>query len=74
MTDLEDYSLERLRKMIAETEETLAELKTELERRQLEAQEHEIEHLEEHMKKAALSLDTIREFLKLLLDEYRAKE
>ena len=74
MTHLNEYSVEHLQEMIRDTEETLTELKTEIERRQQLAQETEIEHLEEHLKRAVVSLGTIKEFLTLLLDEYREKQ
>ena len=73
MTELEDYSMQQLHEMIAETETTLADLKAELQLRQLSAQEHEIEHLDEHMNKAVVSLKAIRDFLKQLLDDYRSE-
>lgn len=72
MADLERLSLSDIRQMITATEQTLAELKEELVRREAEAQDYEIEHLELHMKNAELSLKTIREFLAFLLEERRA--
>lgn len=69
MNNLNILTTDRLRKLIRETEETLIELKTELERREQLNQDQEIEHLERHMKNAELSLTTIRNFLDFLMDD-----
>lgn len=71
MNNLNILTTDRLRRLIRETEETLIELKTELERREQLNQDHEIEHLERHMKNAELSLTTIRNFLDFLMDDMR---
>lgn len=72
MNNLNILTTDRLRKLIRETEETLIELKTELERREQLNQDQEIEHLERHMKNAELSLTTIRNFLNFLMDDMRS--
>jgi hypothetical protein len=72
MNNLNILTTDRLRKLIRETEETLVELKTELERREELNQNQEIEHLERHMKSAELSLTTIRNFLNFLMDDMRS--
>ena len=75
MNNLNILTTDRLRKLIRETEETLIELKTELERREQLNQDQEIENLERHMKSAELSLTTIRNFLKFLMDDmHNAKQ
>lgn len=76
MTDLSEDHLktlpvEALRVLVSETEETLAEIKEEIERRENQAQSREIEHLDVHMKNAELSLATIRNFFRYLRDELR---
>lgn len=71
MDNLNILTTDRLRKLIRKTEETLIELKTELERREQLNQDQEIEHLEHHMKNAELSLTTIRNFLDFLMDDMR---
>ncbi|EMI44983.1 MULTISPECIES: hypothetical protein [Pirellulaceae] len=73
MTDIEKISNESIRDLIADTESTLGELKAELMRREIAAQDMEIEHLEEHMRGAKLSLNTIKDFLAYLLVESRSK-
>ena len=69
MTNFNILTTDRLCKLIRETEETLIELKTELERREQLNQDQEIEHLERHMKNAELSLTTIQDFLNFLMDD-----
>jgi hypothetical protein len=71
MTDFHILTTERLRKLVAETEATLAELKDELERRETLNQTQEIAHLENHMKSAELSLTTIRDFISFLVNDMR---
>lgn len=73
MSELPRMSMKGLRKLIAETETTLQELNSELQRREEAAQETEIEHLEDHMKHAELSLNSIRGFLAILIEENRAR-
>ena len=75
MSDLQLKVLtnERLNKLIEETQETLNELKEEVGRRQQVQQEHEIMHLDNHMKSAELSLTTIRNFISYLLENSKKK-
>ena len=75
MSDLQIKVLtnERLNKLIEETQETLNELKEEVGRRQQVQQEHEIMHLDNHMKSAELSLTTIRNFISYLLEDSKKK-
>ncbi len=68
MSDIQMMTTQRLRALIAETETALSELKVELERREKVAQEHEIERLEDHMKNAELSLQSIKNFINYLLN------
>lgn len=69
MSDLQVLTTERLNKLIEETQQTLNELKNEVERREQQKKEHAIMDLDNHMKSAELSLTTIRNFIKYLLDE-----
>ena len=72
MNNLNVLTNERLSKLINETQETLDELKKEVERRYQVQQEHEILDLENHMKSAELSLTSIRNFIKYLMDDKTA--
>jgi hypothetical protein len=74
MTDVNVLSTERLRALIVDTESTLKELTVELERREFLQQANEIEHLEEHMIGAELSLNTIRRFLSYLVNDLKVKK
>jgi C4-type Zn-finger protein len=74
MTDINVLSTERLRALITDTEGTLKQLSAELEMRVFLEQENEIEKLEEHMKMAELSLDSIRQFLSLIINDLKGKE
>jgi len=71
MSDLDNLSNKRLRKLIHKSEETLNELKAELDRREKESQNHEIDELEQHMESAEVSLKTIRDFLASLSKDLR---
>ncbi len=71
MSNLKILTRKDLTNLIAETEETLGELKAELERREESAQEREIANLDNHFKSAELSLKSIREFLAFLLDDVK---
>lgn len=73
MSNLQILSTERLNKLIIETQNTLDELKHEVERREARSQEHEIAHLDSHMKSAELSLTTIKNFIAYLIDESKKK-
>lgn len=72
-SNLQRLPLNEIRQLIADTEQALAELKAELVRRETEAQDYEIEHLENHMKNAEISLNTIRDFLAFIMAEHRSK-
>jgi hypothetical protein len=74
MNNINVLSTERLRALITDTESTLKQLTVELERREFLKQENEIDHLEEHMKGAELSLDTIRQFLAYLINDLKDRE
>jgi len=69
MNNLNVLTSDRLSKLIDETQATLNELKAEVERRQKVQQEHEILNLENHMKSAELSLASIRNFIKYLIQD-----
>ena len=58
---------------LGDTEETLAELKAEMERRDEADQTREIDNLEEHMKNAELSLQTIRDFFRHLVEDMKSR-
>lgn len=64
---------EKLAALIGETESTLNDLKAEMERRDDVDRGHEIDKLDEHMKNAELSLQTIRDFVRYLVDDMRKK-
>ncbi len=74
MTNFNILSTERLRALITDTESTLKQLTAELERREFVEQENEIEHLEEHMKGAELSLSTIRKFLGYIVADLQGRK
>lgn len=69
MNELKTLTNENLRALIAQTEKTLTELRTELEKRDVLAQEREILNLDQHMKDAELNLRSIQDFLRYLIDE-----
>lgn len=73
MNNFKTLSTKRLRALVTETESTLTELKSELDRREEIQQEHEVENLEQHMKNAELSLKGIRDFLAFLYEEMTVK-
>ena len=73
MTNFNILSTERLRALITDTESTLKQLTAELERREFLKQENEIEHLEEHMKGAEVSLSSIRKFLAFIIADLQGK-
>ncbi|WP_340677190.1 hypothetical protein [Paraglaciecola sp.] len=74
MTNVNVLSTERLRALITDTEGTLKQLTVELERRDFLKQENGIALLEEHMKDAELSLDTIRQFLAYLINDLKSRK
>ena len=69
--DLEDLPINKLQALVKETEETLADLKAELEERKHEAQHMAIEHLDDHMENAHLSLNSIKDFFSYLVNHFR---
>lgn len=72
MNELKTLTNENLRVLISQTEETLTELRTELEQRDTVAQEREILNLDQHMKNAEVNLRSIQDFLRYLLEEARS--
>ena len=62
-----------LRALIEDTEDTLGELKAELERREENDQHGEIDDLDNHFKNAELSLKTIKDFFAYLMEDMRKK-
>ncbi|MEB8433204.1 hypothetical protein OO007_13275 [Cocleimonas sp. KMM 6892] len=74
MENIHILTNDRLRALVVETEKTLDELKLELDRREQVQQEHEVAHLENHMKSAELSLKTIRDFLSFLSQDFKNKK
>jgi len=66
MSNLQVLTNERLSKLVSETQETLEQLKSEVERREQVFQEHEVMDLDGHFKKAELSLAIIRNFIDYL--------
>ncbi len=69
MSKLDKLSNKRLAKLIAETQQSLNELKQEVERREKQQQEYELAELDHHMENAELSLATIRDFINYLLEK-----
>ncbi|MEO9947073.1 hypothetical protein [Paraglaciecola sp.] len=74
MANINLLSTERLHSLIVDTENTLKQLRIELDRRELLKQESAIEHLEQHMKDAELSLNTIHQFLAYLVNDLKNRE
>lgn len=71
MTELTTMSMDGLKQLVADTEDTLAEIKEEIERRENKVQAREIDNLDVHFKNAELNLQTIRNFFAYLRDEMR---
>jgi len=69
MTNIKVMTNERLNKLIADTQETLTELKEEVERREAAQQNREIDNLDKHLETAELSLQKIKSFIAMLLAE-----
>jgi len=59
---------QRLHKLLEETQQTLTELKTEMDRREQIQQHHEIDGIDQHMESAENSLTSIKEFFRYLLE------
>ncbi len=73
MTEIHKLTREKLAHLVAETEETLSQLKVEMERRVEETQHHEIDKLEQHLNSAESGLRSVRDFFRMLADEFRPK-
>lgn len=73
MNNLTHVPSEKLRNLIAETESTLTELKAEMDRRDEAAQFREVDRLSEHMEAAVVSLQTVRDFYRKVIEELKAK-
>lgn len=71
---IDDLPTSKLRALIRETELTLTALKAELESREDEKRHEEIDHLDEHLEAAELSLQSIKDFFAHLVAEYRTKK
>lgn len=74
INNVQTLTTERLRKLISESEQTLTELKAELEVREQLSQSQEVANLEHHMQSAELSLKTIRDFLTFLSQDLRNRK
>jgi Mg2+ and Co2+ transporter CorA len=74
MADIERLPSERLATLIEETEITLDQLKNELRRREQANQSAAIDHLEDYMTNAELSLQSIRDFISQLVKELVSKK
>ncbi len=73
MNNLHVMTNERLNKLIDETQQTLVELKEEMSRREKMQQEHEITDLDHHMQNAEVSLTTIKNFIKFLMEDSKKR-
>ena len=68
MTNFKIMTTERLRGLLDDTQVTLNELRTELDRREQLEQHQEIEIIDQHIESAENSLVSIKEFFRYLLD------
>ena len=68
MTNFKVMTTERLRALLDDTQVTLNELRTELDRREQLEQHQEIEIIDQHIESAENSLVSIKEFFRYLLD------
>jgi len=68
MTNFKVMTTERLRALLEDTQVTLNELRTELDRREQLEQHKEIEIIDQHIESAENSLVSIKEFFRYLLD------
>ena len=68
MTNFKIMTTERLRGLLNDTQVTLNELRTELDRREQLEQHQEIEIIDQHIESAENSLVSIKEFFRYLLD------
>jgi hypothetical protein len=74
MSTFSAMTSEKLHQLVDDTEATLKELRSELIKRDHEAQSRELEHLDKHMRSAELSLQTIKDFMKHVSEEMRHNE
>ena len=74
INNVQTLTTDRLQKLISESEQTLADLKAELEKREQLKQSQEVANLEHHMQSAELSLKTIRDFLTFLSQDLRDRK
>ena len=73
-TNIKTITTHSLRHLIDETEGTLIDLKSELERREEQAQHREVDHMGTHIKSAELSLKSLRDFIAYLADDLRSNK
>lgn len=73
-SNFQTLTTERLRKLVVESEQTLVDLKAELDVREQISQSQEVANLEHHMQSAELSLKTIRDFLAFLSHDLRNRK
>ena len=71
-TNLTTVTTESLHGLIKETEDTLQELKQELQRRVEMAQHRELENIYSHIRSAELSIKSLRDFVAYLLADLRS--
>ncbi len=71
MSDYSTLPAEKLKRLMEETEQSLIELRQEMDRRAEAAQGKEIDRLDEHMRSAELSLTVIKDFFRYLSNEAR---
>ncbi|PHZ84999.1 hypothetical protein [Paremcibacter congregatus] len=67
--DFSGLSKGKLKSLIKETEEVLVLLKEELQKRKLDKQHEEIDHLEDHLKEAEPHLSTIKAFIQKIIED-----
>ena len=72
-TNVKTMNATRLRELIDETEETLKALQTELDKREQAEQNREIERLDVHFKNAEFSLQTIKDYVALVIEDLKKK-
>lgn len=68
------YSLNKLKKQVKKTRETLALLEAELEERKLENQHDAIDHLEDHLDHAGASLLSLTGLVAMLRGDKEAED
>lgn len=67
--EYESLSTKKLKKLIKRTKETLSELQEEMDKRKLDNQHSEIDHLEDHMEEVEHGFTNFMAFLKDVLKE-----